>query len=83
MKAINALYLEVDKSIADSIKDIALDVIKEQDDLAKERATGFADWIASFESLEKQGGFWFIESQIESIKLYDTFLAEKRKEGAK
>ena len=74
MKAINALYLEVDKSIADSIKDIVLDVIKEQDDLAKERAVEF----------NMRGITRFENDGMEELynKAYDTFFAEKRKEGA-
>lgn len=37
----------------------------------------FAEWIRTFDSLEKKQGFWIIESQISSEELYKLSLEDR------
>lgn len=42
-------------------------------------AVEFAEWIRTFDSLEKKQGFWIIESQISSEDLYKGFLKDRER----
>ncbi len=42
-------------------------------------AIEFAEWIRTFDSLEKKQGFWIIESQISSEDLYKGFLKDRER----
>jgi len=42
-------------------------------------AIEFAEWIRTFDSLEKKQGFWIIESQISSENLYKGFLKDRER----
>lgn len=44
-------------------------------DVLKAEAIAFAEWLRTFESLEKKNGFWILESQISSEELYKAYLA--------
>lgn len=45
----------------------------------EEDAVGFAEWIRTFEALDKQHGYWVLESQITTAQLYEKF--KQQKEG--
>jgi hypothetical protein len=42
-------------------------------------AVEFAEWLRTFDSLEKKHGFWLIESQISSEELYKLFLKDRER----
>ena len=42
-------------------------------------AIEFAEWLRTFEALDKMNGFWFLESQISSNKLYDGYLRDRER----
>lgn len=43
----------------------------------KVEAIEFAEWIRTFDALDKKDGFWILESQLSSKDLYESFLMEK------
>jgi hypothetical protein len=46
-------------------------------DLLQSEAVEFAEWIRTFEALERKQGFWIIEDQISSEYLYKGFLKNR------
>jgi hypothetical protein len=45
----------------------------------KIEAIEFAEWIRTFEVLERENGFWVIESQVSSEELYSAYLEDKER----
>lgn len=39
----------------------------------------FAEWLRTFEVLDKINGFWVVESQISSSKLYENYLRDRER----
>jgi len=42
-------------------------------------AVEFAEWIRTFDALDKKDGFWILESQLSSEELYKGFLRDKER----
>jgi hypothetical protein len=42
-------------------------------------AVEFAEWIRTFDALDKKGGFWILESQLSSEELYKGFLRDRER----
>lgn len=42
-------------------------------------AIEFAEWIRTFGQLEKKNGFWILESQISSERLYKGYLDDRER----
>lgn len=45
--------------------------------ISKEQAIEFAEWIRTFEPLEKTDGFWVLDSQISETELFDLYLKDR------
>jgi hypothetical protein len=45
----------------------------------KTEAIEFAEWIRTFEVLEKRDGFWVLESQVSTEELYTAYLEDKNR----
>ena len=45
----------------------------------KKDAIEFAEWIRTFEVLEKKHGYWVLESQVSSEALYAAYLEDKER----
>jgi hypothetical protein len=45
----------------------------------KTEAIEFAEWIRTFEVLEKRDGFWVLESQVSTVELYTAYLEDKNR----
>lgn len=42
-------------------------------------AIEFAEWIRTFDALDKKHGFWVLESQLSSEELYDGYLNDRER----
>jgi hypothetical protein len=42
-------------------------------------AVEFAEWIRTFDALDKKDGFWILESQLSSEELYKGFLRDRER----
>lgn len=60
-----------------SVKQALLQVWNECGHEAKKDAIEFAEWLRTFEPLEKKNGFWILESQISSEELYNSYLRDR------
>lgn len=52
-------------------------------ELVKGRMIKFAEWIRTFEALERQNGQWVIESQLSDEQIVKAFIADSNQEHLK